>query len=133
MKTTSESLSPPETSNGRAAGGNCVVARRGGEQPEAEAQTRTKVKPIRLVTVASLRINGEACGRHNDRPTRDSSLEGRGRTVGGAWAKLSWWTVETCLGRKPRERGRAGVRAAIVVTKRGKDPDRGREAAGKLF
>jgi hypothetical protein len=30
MKSTSESLSHPETSNGKAAGGNCVVVKRGG-------------------------------------------------------------------------------------------------------
>ena len=30
MKSTSESLSHPETSNGKATGGNCVVERRGG-------------------------------------------------------------------------------------------------------
>jgi hypothetical protein len=43
MKSTSESLSHPETSNGKAAGGNCVVARRGGEQPEADLRSQTKV------------------------------------------------------------------------------------------
>ncbi len=39
MKSTSESLSHPETSNGRAAEGSCVVARRGGEQPEADLRS----------------------------------------------------------------------------------------------
>jgi hypothetical protein len=122
MKTTSESLSPSETSNGRAAGGNCVVVRRGGEQPEADPQTQTKVKPIRPVTRASLLDNGEACGESHERPTRHSSLEGRGRIVGGGWAeyagKFSWWTVESCAGRNPRERGSTAVRAAIVARKR---------------
>ncbi len=47
MKSTSESLSHPETSYGKAAGGNCVVVRRGGEQPEADLRSQTKVNPIR--------------------------------------------------------------------------------------
>jgi len=123
MKTTSESLSPSETSNRRGARGNCVVARRGGEQPEAKPQTQTKVKSIRPVTVASLLTKGEACGRDRERPTRHPSLEGRGRTVVGDWAgyvgKLTWWTAETCRCRNPRKRESAGVRAAIVVKKRG--------------
>ena len=40
MKSTSESLSRPETSNGIAAEGNCVVVRRGGEQPEADLRSQ---------------------------------------------------------------------------------------------
>ena len=43
MKSTSESLSHPETSYGKAAEGNCVVVRRGGEQPEADLRSQTKV------------------------------------------------------------------------------------------
>ena len=43
MKSTSESLSHPETSYGRAAEGNCVVMRRGGEQPEADLRSQTRV------------------------------------------------------------------------------------------
>jgi hypothetical protein len=43
MKSTGESLSHPETSYGKAAGGNCVVARRGGEQPEADLRSQMKV------------------------------------------------------------------------------------------
>jgi len=123
MKTTSESLSPPETSNGRAAEGNCVVERRGGEQPEAEPQTQMKVKPIRPVTMASLLGKGEACRKSGDRSHPHSSLEGESRVVRGGWAeyaeKLSWWTVETCPGRKLREQIRTGVRAVIVAKKRG--------------
>ena len=40
MKSTGESPSHPETSNGRAAGGNCVVARRGGEQHVVEVDIK---------------------------------------------------------------------------------------------
>jgi len=56
MKSTSESLSHPETSYGRAAGGNCVVARRGGEQPEADLRSQTQVNQD------SVYNNGEPSG-----------------------------------------------------------------------
>jgi hypothetical protein len=47
--------------NGRAVKGNCVVARRGGEQPETEGWSRTKVNSIRYLQRASLLAKGEAC------------------------------------------------------------------------
>jgi hypothetical protein len=123
MRTTSESLSPSETRNGREAEGNCVAAKRGGEQPEAKPQTQTKVKPIRPATMASLRGKGEACGKSRDRTDRHISSEVRKRIVEGGWAgyagKWSWWTVEICAGRNPSRRVRAEVRAAIVARKRG--------------
>lgn len=123
MITTSESLSPSETSNGRAAEGNCVAVRRGGEQPEVDPQTQTKVKLIRPATLASLLGKGEACGASHDRSDREASLKVRIAGVEGGWAgyagKLSWWTVETCAGRRRLRRFRAGVRAAIVAGKRG--------------
>ena len=40
--------------------GNCVAARRGGEQPEANDPSVTQVNSIRPVTLASLLANGEA-------------------------------------------------------------------------
>ena len=40
--------------------GNCVAARRGGEQPEANDSSVTQVNSIRPVALASLRVNGEA-------------------------------------------------------------------------
>ena len=123
MRTTSESLSPSGASHGREAEGNCVAARRGGEQPEAKAQTRTQVKPIRPSTMASQLASGEACGASHDRTDRHDSSKVRERIAGGGWAgyvwKLSWWTVETCACRNLQEWGRAGVRAAIVAVKRG--------------
>ena len=123
MKSTSESLSLPETSNGRAAEGNCVVARRGGEQPEADLRSQTKVNPIRFAAVASLLGNGEACRMSGNRfPLHPSSTREKRAVVDG-WGenagKVSCGSVETCPGRNPRERIRAGVRAAIVALKRG--------------
>jgi hypothetical protein len=47
------------------AGGNCVVERRGGEQPEANCQSinNTMMNSIRLYPLASLRFKGEAVNR----------------------------------------------------------------------
>ena len=44
--------------------GNCVAARRGGEQPEVNEQSVTIVNSIRPTAVASLRVNGEAQMTH---------------------------------------------------------------------
>ena len=123
MKSTGESPSPPETSYGRAAEGNCVVVRRGGEQPEAELRSQTKVNPIRFTTTASLRAIGEACRTSGNRFLPHPSLTGEKRAVVDGWGenagKVSCGSVEICPGRNPRKRSRAEVRAAIVVTKRG--------------
>jgi len=119
MKSTSESLSHPETSYGRAAEGNCVVARRGGEQPEADLRSQTKVNPIRFSTVASLLGTGEACRMRGNRFLPHPSSTGEKRTVGDGWGenagKVTCGSVESCPGGNPRERSRAAVRAVIVV------------------
>jgi hypothetical protein len=44
--------------------GNCVAARRGGEQPEVNDQSVTQVNSIRPAVVASLLDNGEAQVTH---------------------------------------------------------------------
>jgi len=123
MKSTSENLSRPETRNGNAAGGNCVVERRGGEQPEADLRSQTKVNPIRFTTAASLLGNGEACRMSGNRFLLHPSLRREKRDVVDGWGenagKVSCGSVESCPGRNPRERNRAAVRAAIVVMKRG--------------
>ncbi|NDG71321.1 MAG: hypothetical protein EBY32_08470 [Proteobacteria bacterium] len=123
MKSTSESLSHPETSNGRAAGGNCVVVRRGGKQPEADLWSQTKVNPIRFATAASLLASGEACGNSHIRFLSHFSYKGEKRAVVDGWGentgKVSYGSVETCAGRNPFRRDCAGVRAAIVAKKRG--------------
>ena len=123
MKSTSESLSHPETSNGKAAGGNCVVARRGGEQPEADLRSQTKVNPVRFTTTASLRAIGEACCMSGNCFLPHPSYTGEKRVVVDGWGenagKVSCGSVEICPGRNPRKRSRAEVRAAIIVMKRG--------------
>ena len=122
MKSTSESLSHPETSNGKAAGGNCVAVRRGGEQPEADLRSQTKVNPIRFITMASLRETGEACRTRGNQLSRHPSLKGKSWVVMDGWGenagKVSCGSVEICSGRKLRKRLRTEVRAAIVVLKR---------------
>jgi hypothetical protein len=87
MKSTSESLSHPETSNGKAAGGNCIVARRGGEQPEADLRSQTRVNPIRFATTASLRASGEACRMSGNRFLPDPSYTGEKRAVVDGWGE----------------------------------------------
>ena len=68
MKPESESLIPESGSNTPAAEGNCVAAMRGGEQPEAEEQSRseTMLNSIRRATLASLLGKGEACRENGD-------------------------------------------------------------------
>ena len=123
MKPNSESLSHSETSYGRAAKGNCVAARRGGEQPEADLRSQTKVNPIRFITAASLLGNGEACRTSGNLLSLHPSLKGKGWAVVDGWGenagKVSCGSVEICPDRKPRKRCRAEVRAVIVVLKRG--------------
>ena len=123
MKSTSESLSRPETSNGIAAEGNCVVVRRGGEQPEADLRSQTRVNPIRFTTAASLLASGEACRTSGNRFLPDPSYTGEKRAVVDGWGenagKVSCGRVEICPGRNSRERSRAEVRAVIVAMKRG--------------
>lgn len=123
MNTKGESPIPPEASKGRAAEGNCVAARPGGEQPEADLWSQTKVNPIRPDRVASLLGNGEACAREHDRIDPDPSSRGQMRALSGGWGenagKYSGGRVENCAGRKPLKRRRAVVRAVIVAVKRG--------------
>ena len=123
MKSAGESPSHPETSYGRAAEGNCVVARRGGEQPEADLRSQTRVNPIRFTTAASLLASGEACRTSGNRFLPHPSFTGEKRAVVDGWGenagKVSCGRVESCSGRNPRKRSRAAVRVAIVVMKRG--------------
>ena len=100
--------------------------RRGGEQPEADLRSQTKVNPIRFTTTASLRVTGEACRMSGYRPGQHPSLNARGWVVVDGWGenagKVSCGRVESCPGRNPCERNRAAVRVAIVVMKRGNSP-----------
>ena len=85
MKSESESLIPRGGRNRAAAKGNCAAAMRGGEQPEAEEQSRseTMLNSIRRAALASLHSQGEACRESGEveppreLPKADSTSAGR--------------------------------------------------------
>ena len=57
----SATLKATKPDHGGEAEGNCVVARRGGEQPKAKKQSQIQVNSIRFMSSASLLAIGEAC------------------------------------------------------------------------
>jgi hypothetical protein len=106
-----------------AAGGNCVAAKRGGAQPEAEVRSQTglprPVNSMRWLRGASVRNKGEACRESGESRTAQglSMLERDPRSHG--WSenalKGSGMTIRDRRGRLPR----AGLRALIVAMKPG--------------
>src|SRR5258707_6979513 len=74
--------------------GNCVAARRGGEEPEVNVQSATKVNSIRPCRSASLRIQGEARTGETRKPT---TL--RGSVIKRSWGRWGGWRRN---GRKAR-------------------------------
>jgi hypothetical protein len=121
MNSESESLFPRADRERGAVEGNCVAARRGGEQPETEGWSRTKVNSIRHVRRASLLGKGEACRQSGEAVTALalSKLETvrlgcgwSGNDRKGAWDK--WRYLSGC-----QEEGPTGVRAFIVALKPG--------------
>lgn len=102
-----------------AAEGNCVAVMRGGEQPEADSWSGTRVNSIRHPRRASLLARGEAC-RASDEPVtvRGLPILETGR-FGCGWSRNDWkgtWD-------KWRDRrgwlSRGGVRGSIVALKPG--------------
>ena len=111
-------------------GGNCVAARRSGEQPEGNDPSATQVNSIRPVTSTSLLLNGEV--QNTPTTSREGWWEGsrpRGKAteakpeqrqwgVRGGWRqkdrKTRHLNRETC----PQAGSAAGVRAPIVARKR---------------
>ena len=105
------------------AGGNCVAARRGGEQPEANVRSQTvvptMVNSIRPWSTASLLAKGEACRESGEPATAQSlSMLDAGVERGG-WSgnagKGSWLKIRERRGRLTC----GAVRALIVATKPG--------------
>ena len=99
--------------------GNCVAAMRGGEQPEAEDWSQTKVNSIRHVQRVSLLASGEACRESGESVVvLGLPILQTGRCRCG-WSGNDW----KGLWDKWRDRcgrlNRAGVRAPIVVKKLG--------------
>jgi hypothetical protein len=123
MNSLSESLRPPETSSGRAAKGNCVAARRGGEQPAAEPWSQTKVNQIRLRKVASLLGIGEARRENGIQSVLLPSSTGWDWTFrggcGGNVAKGLCVSDDASMRRTVLDHRHAGVRASIVALKPG--------------
>ena len=125
------------------AGGNCVVERRGGEQPEANCQSikTTIMNSIRLHPLASPRFQGEA---QNRKPTREgqgdfgdpccvqtvSAAEGMDGVVGdgmaGSWSDVNQGSragnrngVHGPAPAGPEEPCPEGDRASVRAKKRG--------------
>lgn len=99
--------------------GNCVAVMRGGEQPETEGWSQTKVNSIRQSARASLLDKGEACrasgesGAVRELPILKPDGDGcgwSGNDLKGAWDK---WRD------RRRELSGAGVRGSIVAMKPG--------------
>jgi hypothetical protein len=68
--------------------GNCVAARRGGEQPEVNDQSATRVNSIRPSRAASLPTNGEAqTGASRVPPALRGSVLKRWGGRGGGWRR----------------------------------------------
>ena len=96
MKSESESLIPREGRHRAAAEGNCVATMRGGEQPEAEEQSRseTMLNSIRQSALASLPATGEACREHGDVDRPRELPKAESANAGCDWSgnvrKVSW-------------------------------------------
>src|SRR5690606_17937101 len=79
------------------------VVRRGGKQPEAETQSRTRVNSIRPTCLASLLANGEARSAktsplERDLPANVESGKHEGGWSGNVW-KVEYLSNETCMDR----------------------------------
>ena len=121
MKSECESHIPRADRERGAAESNCVAARRGGEQLEAEGWSRTKVNSIRHVRRASLRAKGEACRVSGERVTVRELSKLDTRRLGCGWSEndrkvawCKWGSLSGC-----QEEGLTEDRASVVVTKPG--------------
>ena len=118
MNSMCESHNHPGGRNRGAVEGNCVAARRGGEQPETDRWSQTKVNSIRRSNRASLLAKGEAC-RDSGEPVTVQALPrletgrlGRGWSENGGKGTWVKW--------RDRRGGltRVGVRGSIVAKHR---------------
>lgn len=117
MSSVCESHNPRAGRERGAVEGNCVAARRGGEQPETEGWSRTKVNSIRHVRRASLLEKGEACRVSGERVTVQGLPILDTRRLGCGWSgndpKGAWDKWRDRRGRLSRD----GVRGSIVARK----------------
>src|SRR5690606_19781027 len=120
----SENLNATEPETGGEAEGNCVVTRRGGEQPDAKEQSQTKVNWIRQLSAASLLAVGEACAERELKSRQIPGSDDFGAGNCGSSENVPkeiWLNGEncpdrTCGGDSAR---RTEVRAAVRATKSG--------------
>ena len=123
MESESESLIPPEASNGRAAEGNCVAVRRGGEQLEADPRSQRQVNTIRPFKATSLLATGEVGSFWSILGASHLSLKVRSWALGGGWCenavKVSCGSNEIWRQQESSKRTPSEVRAVIVASKPG--------------
>ena len=117
MNSVCESHNPRAGRERGAVEGNCVAARRGGEQPETEGWSRTKVNSIRHVRRASLLEKGEACRGRGERVTVQGLPKPDTCRLGCGWSgndrKGTWDKWRYRRGWLSRD----GVRGFIVAMK----------------
>jgi hypothetical protein len=123
MNSECESHIPPADRKSVAAGGNCVAAMRGGEQPEAEVRSQIgllrPVNSIRWLRRASLCRKGEACRASGEpRTARGLSMLDRGLRSHG-WSENARKGSGMTIRDRRRRLTCAGVRALIVAMKPG--------------
>jgi len=117
MNSESESHLLPAGREREAVEGNCVAVMRGGEQPETEGRSQTKVNSIRRPNWANLLGLGEACRESGEPVTAQTLPKLETGGLGCGWSendrKGTWdkW--------RDRRWGltRVGVRGAIVALK----------------
>ena len=119
MNSECESHNRPGGRDRGAVKGNCVAARRGGEQPETEGWSRTEVNSIRHANRASLLGKGEAGRAIGESVTEQALPKLETDRFGCGWSgndrKGTWDKWRDRRGRQKR----AGVRGSIVARKPG--------------
>lgn len=118
MNSESESHLLPAGRERGAVEGNCVAAMRGGEQPETQGRSQTKVNSIRRSNRASLLGLGEACREGSEPVTAQTLPKLETGRLGCGWSendrKGAWDKWRDRRGRLTR----VGVRGAIVAKPR---------------
>ena len=101
--------------------GNCVAARRGGEQLETEGWSRTKVNSIRHVRRASLLGQGEACRGSGEQITVRELPRLEICRLGCGWSGNDWKGAWDKWRERSGSRRESSIadRAFIVATKLG--------------
>ena len=99
--------------------GNCVAARRGGEQLETEGWSRTEVNSIRHVRRASLLGRGEACRESGEQVTVRALPKLENCRLGCGWSGNDWKGAWDKWRDRPGQLTLVGVRGSVVAMKPG--------------